>query len=209
MHHANTNNLLNRNQYGFTPQTGTIDAAMAIKFFVEASLDVARIAVLVSYDVRGAFDAAWVPAILNTLKELNCHRNLYNLSKCYFHQRTATFSTNNEHMEVRVSRGCPQGSCCAPGFWNLLYNSLLDLDYTTSTKAVAFADELLHAIRWETVSEAENIANIELGKISTWAKNNKISFNEQKKHRHASIKEETQGTKGNKNVPELQASGSC
>ena len=136
--------------------------------------------VLVSLDVRGTFDAAWVPALLNTLKELNCPRNLYNLSKCYFHQRTATLSTNNEHMEVRVSRGFPQGSCYAPGFWNHLYNSLLDLDYTTSTKAVAFADDLLLAIRGETASEAENIANIELGKISTWAKNNKMSFNEQK-----------------------------
>jgi len=83
-------------------------------------------------------------------------------------------------MEARVSRGCPQGSCCAPGFWNLLYNSLLNLDFTTSTKAVAFADDLLLAIKGETVSEAKNLANIELGKISLWAKNNKMSFNEQK-----------------------------
>lgn len=177
MHHANTNNLLNRNQYGFTPQAGTIDAAMSINDFVEASLEAGQIVVLVSLDVRGAFDAAWWPAILNTLQELHCPRNLYNFSKCYFHQRTATLSTNNEHMEVTVNRGCPQGSCCGPGFWNLLYNSLLNLDFTASTKAVAFADDLLLAIKGETVSEAENLANIELGKISTWAKNNKMSFN--------------------------------
>jgi hypothetical protein len=68
-----------------------------------------------------------------------------------------------------VDRGCPQGLCCTPGFWNLLFNSLLDLNFTTSTKA-AFADDLLLAIKGETVSEAENIANIELGKILTWAK---------------------------------------
>jgi hypothetical protein len=73
-----------------------------------------------------------------------------------------------------VNRGCPHGSCCAPGFWNLLFNSLLDLNFTTSTKAVAFADDLLLAIKGETVSEAENIANIDLGKILTWAKNNKL-----------------------------------
>jgi hypothetical protein len=90
MHQDNTNNLLNRNQYGFTPQTGTIDAAMAINDFVEVSLEVGRIAVLVTLEVRGAFDAARVPAILKTLKELNCPRKLYNLSKYYFHQITAT-----------------------------------------------------------------------------------------------------------------------
>jgi hypothetical protein len=32
----------------------------------------------------------------------------------------------------------------------------------------------------KTVREAENIANIELRKISSWAKDNKIRFNKQK-----------------------------
>jgi hypothetical protein len=32
----------------------------------------------------------------------------------------------------------------------------------------------------ETVREAENVANIEISRISNWAKENKITFNEQK-----------------------------
>jgi len=31
-----------------------------------------HIAILVILDVKGAFDAAWWPSILNTLKEFNC-----------------------------------------------------------------------------------------------------------------------------------------
>jgi hypothetical protein len=34
--------------------------------------------------------------------------------------------------------------------------------------------------RGKTVGEAENIANLKLRKISAWAKENKIRFNEQK-----------------------------
>ena len=34
MHHVYTNNLLNKNQYGFTPQTSTVDAVMALKDYV-------------------------------------------------------------------------------------------------------------------------------------------------------------------------------
>jgi len=30
-HHVHTNNLLNRNQYGFIPQSSTVDVAMAVK----------------------------------------------------------------------------------------------------------------------------------------------------------------------------------
>jgi hypothetical protein len=48
------------------------------------------------------------------------------------------------------------------------------------TKAIAFADDLIIVTRGKTVREVENIANIEMSKISSWAKDNKIRFNEQK-----------------------------
>jgi len=43
-----------------------------------------------------------------------------------------------------------------------------------------FTDDLLIAVRAENVRKAENYANIEISKISNWAKDNKITFNEQK-----------------------------
>jgi len=33
-------------------------------------------------------------------------------------------------------------------------------------------------IKAESIREAENVANVELSKITTWAKENKIRFNE-------------------------------
>jgi len=43
----------------------------------------------------------------------------------YIHtQRTAILATNSIRMENEPSRGCPQGSCSAPGYWNLQYNSV-------------------------------------------------------------------------------------
>ena len=41
-------------------------------------------------------------------------------------------------------------------------------------------DDLLIAVRAENVREAENFANIEVNRISKWAEDNKITFNEQK-----------------------------
>jgi hypothetical protein len=71
-----------------------------------------------------------------------------------------------------VSKGYPQGSCCGPGFGNIQYNLLLNLEYGKCTKAIAFADDLLIVVTAETVREAENYANIEVRKISKWAKEN-------------------------------------
>jgi hypothetical protein len=60
------------------------------------------------------------------------------------------------------------------------YNSLLTFKYTNHTKAVAFVDDLVIMIKAESIREAENITNVELSKISAWAVNNKIRFNENK-----------------------------
>jgi hypothetical protein len=48
------------------------------------------------------------------------------------------------------------------------------------TKVVAFADNLILAIRSSATRAAENISNTEMTKVTAWAKNNKINFNEEK-----------------------------
>jgi hypothetical protein len=50
-------------------------------------------------------------------------------------------STNSVSIKRRVTKGCPQGSCCGSGFWNVLYNSLLKLEITSHSTAIAFADD--------------------------------------------------------------------
>jgi hypothetical protein len=66
MHHTYSNNLTSKNQYGFTPQTSTVDAVMAQRDFVHDSLNGQYVA-LISFDVKGAFDAAWWPSIVTSL----------------------------------------------------------------------------------------------------------------------------------------------
>jgi hypothetical protein len=54
------------------------------------------------------------------------------------------------------------------------------LEFEKQTKVIAFADDLLIVLKAESIREAENITNIEMNKVLTWAKNNKLKFNEQK-----------------------------
>ena len=136
---------------------------------------------MTSLDVQGASDAAFWPSILHGLKELSCPRNLYNLSKGYSSHRIAVMTTNNVSIKRRVTKGCPQGSCCGLGFWNVLYSSLLNLDLTSHWKAIAFADNLMILTRGERVVEAENYMNLGVRKILEWAINNKLKFKEKSK----------------------------
>jgi len=48
--------FLNDNQFGFTPQKSTTDAAMAVKQFIEPELERGSVVIMASLDVKGAFD---------------------------------------------------------------------------------------------------------------------------------------------------------
>ena len=167
-HHVFSRGHMNENQFGFRPQKSMVDAAMAIKAFVQESLDAGDVIALISFDIQGAFDAAWWPGVLSELKECKCPKNLYKLTMSYFTQHTAALSTNSLRTEKAITRGCPQGSCCGPGFWNLQFNSLLELKFMARIKVVAYADDLLIATRGDSVRAVENYTNVELSKIDGW-----------------------------------------
>jgi hypothetical protein len=75
---------------------------------------------------------------------------------------------------------CPQGSCCGPGFWNVLYNDLLNMKYSSHTKLISFANDLAILTYGKTLPEAEAYANSDLATTEKWACNNKMKFNESK-----------------------------
>jgi hypothetical protein len=68
MHYMRSHNLLNLNQYGFTPQTSTVDVVMDLKDYVQRGMEEGQYVALISLDVKGALDAAWWPGILFSLR---------------------------------------------------------------------------------------------------------------------------------------------
>ena len=134
--------------------------------------------VMVSLEVKGAFDVAWWPSFLKQLIELKCRKNLYNLSARFVSNRKVTSLINNYKTEKEVQKGCPQGFCCGPCFWNVMHNSLLNLKFNSRNKVIAFADDLIVLTRGACKIETENYANQDLKRIERWATDNKIEFND-------------------------------
>jgi hypothetical protein len=54
------------------------------------------------------------------------------------------------------------------------------MEFTSHSEAIAFANDLIILTKGESIIEAENYTNVELRKISDWAQNNKLQFNEHK-----------------------------
>jgi len=103
MHHMYSNNLMSK-KYGFAPQTSTVDAVMALKNFVQYSLNDEQYVALISRDVKDAFDAAWWPSILTSLKRVKCPRNLYNLCVSYFNERSAISLLNSSTEQRKINK---------------------------------------------------------------------------------------------------------
>jgi len=53
---------------------------------------------------------------------------------------------------------------------------------------MAFAKDLLTAVKAATVAGVENLTNMEMRKITKWPKENKLHFNSQKSKGYAYIK---------------------
>ena len=78
--------------------------------------------------------------------------------------------TNSRKIEKRITKGCPQGSCCGPGYWKILYKSLLNIKFTHQSKAIVYAEDLVFMTTAESILDLGNIMNAALSIISTWAR---------------------------------------
>ena len=91
---------------------------------------------------------------------------------CFNSKQSKRAKVNKQRLSTRFSFG--------PGFWNIQFHSFLNLEFKKCSKLIAYAVDLLMLTKGKTQEEVENYANIEISKITKWARENKMTFNEQK-----------------------------
>lgn len=125
-HHLYSNNILHRNQFGFTPESSTTHTIMNTMNFIYRKWEEGYHLFLTSLDIKGAFDNLWWPAVLANLKKYNCPRNLFLILNSYLQNRQAGIFNPNTRIVKSISRGCPQGSRSGPSLWNILFNEVFN-----------------------------------------------------------------------------------
>jgi hypothetical protein len=63
MHYLYSIDVLNQNQFGFSPKN-TTDATMVVKNYIDQALTKGQSVALVILDVKGAFEATWWLSII-------------------------------------------------------------------------------------------------------------------------------------------------
>jgi ribonuclease HI len=180
MFSLNKRNKLSSNQYGFTPQKSTEDLLIEIKQEIEETFEAKEFCLILGFDIEGAFNNLLWHNTISELKEKKCEKNLVNLSISYFMNRSAEIWINTAKVAKSLTKGCPQGSACGPGFWNINYDSLLKLTFEERCKLKGFADDTLAIIRAKTIEELESKANKTIEKILDLGSKQKLKFNAEK-----------------------------
>ncbi|GJQ77957.1 hypothetical protein Trydic_g2318 [Trypoxylus dichotomus] len=176
-YHVFANGSMSDNQYGFRRGRSTVDAIERVVGFVKKAKDEADYSAVILLDISGAFDHAWWPQIKNQLSRKNCPRNLSRMANAYFSEREGVIEEPGLIVSRQVVRGCPQGSRSGPGYWNILYDSIFELNLGEGCEIIAFADDTTLLVRARQYETLKGRANNALATILDWSRANKLTFN--------------------------------
>lgn len=180
--HLEKTNYLNDKQFGFRTHRNTLQAIQKIVDYIQTAKSQKEHTAIITLDFQGAFNRAWTPLILTNLRETKCPKNIFGTLKSYLNNRKASVLFNSGEISVQEVSGCPQGSCLGPTLWNILYNSIFQLENSLpeGTLLQGFADDTVIATTHKSRDRLEEKINLCLEKIHNWCVENKITINPNK-----------------------------
>lgn len=151
---------LSVNQYGFREKKSTIDAMYVIKDKIIKIKNKAyqnrEFCVLVTLDIKNAFNTARWSEILKEMCKMGISEYLVNIASSYLSDRTITLE---DQSEMQMTCGVPQGSVLGPVLWNILYNEVLQIQTEQDTQVIGFADDTAVVVTGKSREEVEDKAN--------------------------------------------------
>ncbi|GBL76549.1 Retrovirus-related Pol polyprotein from type-1 retrotransposable element R1 [Araneus ventricosus] len=78
------------------------------------------------------------------------------------------------------TRGCPQGSCSGPAFWNIVADEILLVQWPQGVNLQAFADDFAFIITDNTREGLRKLIKLALDKFKEWTDKNKLHVSMEK-----------------------------
>lgn len=138
---AEKNRLLPEYQAGFRQKRSTLDNLLQLKHNIELSLNRNRHVALITFDIKGAFDAVWHNGLLWKLKKMKIPTYLWCWIHMFLCQREAKIEYKTSvSTTFSLQQGTPQGSPLSPLLYILFTADSLS-SLPTFTQANLFADD--------------------------------------------------------------------
>lgn len=156
-------------QFGFRPGRSTVDALTRVQELADhvnrGAYGRREYCVLVTLDVRNAFNTVSWRAIVKSLKSRKISPYIIRVVKSYLQNRYLQMSDSKK---LQITCGVPQGSVLGPTLWNVSYDSVLKLKVSRQVMLVAYADDLAILASGKTAEDIGRITGQAIEKIKDW-----------------------------------------
>lgn len=125
-----------------------------------------RLCVLVTLDVKNAFNSLQWPVIDEALRKKGTPEYLVLMIRSWLSDRQLLIGEQRDPKSVTC--GVPQGSVLGPTLWNVAYDDLLKMDVPPGAHLVGFADDLAVVGVAKSGELLEELLNPVLDDIDSW-----------------------------------------
>lgn len=163
---------LSERQYGFRQGKSTIGAIQdVLTTFKDAQSGnnfSRKIILLVTLDVKNAFNSLRWEDALNALEAFNVPVYLKKILQSYLRDRKLLYETRDGKKVKNLTAGAAQGSILGPDLWNVNYNALLKIDMPEDAHLVGYADDIAAEIAARDTEALQRKLNQVMRRTKEW-----------------------------------------
>ncbi|XP_060665572.1 uncharacterized protein LOC132797816 [Drosophila nasuta] len=178
---------LSESQFGFRKARSTRHAIQEVTDLAKKAIEGKRwlwgekeYCLVVTLDVRNAFNSANWEKIMQSLNNLSINPHLIGIIGSYLNGRILRYQTSEGTKTYEVTGGVPQGSVLGPTLWNLMYDGILRLRLPPGVKMIGFADDVAIVAVGKHLRELEIATNRAIVQAQEWLTNAGLSLAEHK-----------------------------
>lgn len=170
------NNILSKNQFGFTRGLSTCDAIYELVKQVTDNLNNDDRCIAVFLDLAKAFDTVPHEALLTILSQYGVRGSALDIFNNYLSDRQQIVRIREDLSEPKVIKmGVPQGTVLGPVLFITYINSLTELDINASI--ISYADDTVVIFKGKTWAETKYKVNCGINRVKDWLDTFKLSLN--------------------------------
>lgn len=179
-HYFETHDLFPENQFGFTYGKSAIGALYKLKQDMVEALQNNENVIVISLDITNAFGNIKFERVRQRFIELGIPKEIRELIFNILENRTIIYELENGNIELKLSKGAPQGSPLSPFLWNVIVSELLEMEMPECVSVQAFADDLTILVTGRSRIILEQEAAKALDIIHDWSIRNELTFSHEK-----------------------------